>query len=488
MTAWSIIADGIHLSQTNSWDESYPIVKNARVDEYLASLPHDRKYFIVSPKGVGKTLLLKKKSHIYRTTKKGMIFLPHDELIEKIQNPVVSFSTSELNAFKRLGDWEIFWKLCLTTMILKGCGYPLPERIQTIIKSASRLNEIFGAFLQERKSLHELNTLIPTELMPSLDLIDEGVAAFIDNIDEGLNQHSGDNLIKNPKDNISHEVWINAQLGFIEAVKSICETRPKIKIFASIRWEAFKMNNAPTAFQINEYATILEYNVEDLRRIFIKNIELTSVSRYVVPFHEDPFIRFFGYNEISNIYIKKSDRKISTELIFNYLLRHSFFRPRELMYHGDLINQIDPDKREASLVRNTVNSTASTLFTQYKREFIPYFMDDLFHLWCNEISKNILTKEEFDGINKKLKGEHEDINKYFYKSGFIGVGSRNIGNGEYLQNFIPGGMGVLNDHETVLPNTPYYYIHPCLYNEIRAIRGDFQINSEIIVGQGYPGK
>ena len=400
MAAWSFIADDIHLLPNLEWDKTYPVFKNSLVEEYVNSNPHDRRYFIVGPKGVGKTLLLKSKSHILRNQKKGMIFLPHNELIEKIYTSEIAFSATELSAFKRLADWEILWRLCLATTILVGCGRSVPEKILNVIGKAKRLNEIFIAFLYERKLIHELKIILSTDLMPELDNIEEGVAMFVDNIDEGFSEHTGHHLAKNKKDNLSEEVWVNAQLGFIYAVKSIVETRPKIKIFASIRIEAFKMDYSATALQMHAYATILEYSVEDLQKMVIKNIEVTPAEKLLSSTNTDPFVRFFGVSEVKNIYVNKGKKQQYTnERIFGYMLRHSFLRPRELMHHGNELYSLDNDLRsESSNIRSIINATASKLFTQYKNEFIPYFDDYLFDEWCKLVPNNILTARQIENI------------------------------------------------------------------------------------------
>src|SRR5437588_6492445 len=129
-------------------------------------------------------------------------------------------------------------------MNLRNFGIGLPTDLKTVIGDARTLLDILSAFIKSRSAIDKLySEHLATSLRPKLDDLREHganqVAIFIDNIDEGIEKHG--------KGALSEDVWINAQLGLMKVARDICQRNRHIKIFVSIRSEAFNNDKSATA-------------------------------------------------------------------------------------------------------------------------------------------------------------------------------------------------------------------------------------------------
>ena len=128
-------------------------------------------------------------------------------------------------------------------------------------------------FQQARRS-HDLTTL-----MSYYRQIRRPVAVFVDTIDEYFEGYvdSGDpheadaSYLHRNKDS---RIWIVGQLGICRAIRELLGVNPHVKIFVSIRKEAFNSLDYydRNAVNISSLAVQLHYSGEDLSRIFDKNI------------------------------------------------------------------------------------------------------------------------------------------------------------------------------------------------------------------------
>lgn len=87
-----------------------------------------------------------------------------------------------------------------------------------------------------------------------------------------------------------------------------------------------------------------------MRDIFISNINKTPNNKLVEKSSTDPFIRFFGFNTIPHSFVKNRE-----EDIFNFMYRHTFGRPRELVLLGKRIFEMEGDERRFDTIRRKIN-------------------------------------------------------------------------------------------------------------------------------------
>src|SRR6266436_7408677 len=102
MRPWTFEANNIDLRDVNTDNIYEYVVRTPAVEEFLICGSDDMKYFVVGPKGLGKTFLLKVKSKFYRENISGYHCLPVDELVEKLTSIRVSFSKDELSRLTRI--------------------------------------------------------------------------------------------------------------------------------------------------------------------------------------------------------------------------------------------------------------------------------------------------------------------------------------------------------------------------------------------------
>ncbi len=354
MIAWNTDANTIKLKDLDDLERH--IVYNQSIRTYLKTDENDCKYFIVAPKGFGKTLLLKAKSKQYRA-KSGFKCIPVNDLSERLVELDTHFSIKELNKYKRIDVWRMIWTLALHLLIVQNLmPEKLPKKLEPLLGKAKKLKDILFCILEDRNKIHKYYNLVFKELSPVFEGLTSQVAVFIDNVDEAFDKHVGDtyyDLQKAKKNHVlSPWVWINAQIGLREAVKNLCEANRHIKIFASIRSEAYALVNSSTVLQDLNYTTELNYTDEELRDIFIRNINKTATRDLVKPKAKEALVRFLGFDEIEHRFVRNEYGRKRKENVFDFILRHSFRRPREIVAIGaSICYGIKANNRTATAIR-----------------------------------------------------------------------------------------------------------------------------------------
>jgi hypothetical protein len=493
MNAWSYDADLIRIVDDLT---SFNLVQNRVVEEFLEVNDRDSKFFIIAPKGVGKTLLIKYKSAKYRREKPAFTFVPALELCEKLAqtDSDISFAQEDLAYFTTTNHWQDIWTICLMSAILKQLGESIPIPLRTIFGNASSIDDFLNALLRDRKFLFQSAKLISTDLSPAIQAVRSPVAVFLDNVDEAMDRHVGSALADNsrkrgrPLGAVSEKVWINSQLGLIEAVKSIHGKNSHIKIFASIRIEAFNTDVSPTHTQTELYCSILKYNDNELRRIFESNIKLMKPADCAKPISTSEIERLLGYGRIDNALVKNTDGKYQSEDVFTYILRHTLRRPRELLLIGMAISQIPVAERTSAKVAQIINEQSTKILAQYQNETVPYWDYTESQAIFHNVNKNVLSVAEVRRLSKKITQESGSEHPFcsFYRKGLIGyLRSENYSH-ELIQSFLPAAEHIFNQKES-LPKSPFYLLHPSLESELRKYHGtSLSLDRRNIVGYDYP--
>lgn len=484
MKAWHHDADTVSID--DNWD-SMTLVRNSSISNFL-NTKNDQKFFVIAPKGYGKTLLLKAKSHIYREKKEDYVFIPKNDLCEKLTYQTVSFSVDDLNKYRLTTHWTELWKLSLSILILRNVNIILPDKIQKVIGKTNKLSDILNIFLREKSRLYEYLQLLYTDINPELSNIETNVAVFVDNIDEAFDKHVGDNYFKNfsresSKEVLHEDVWVAAQLGFIEASKQLNCSNRRIRIFGSIRLEAYNMNSAQTALQTDSYSTILSYTYSELKEIFEKNISKMDKKDLVNPLGESPTERFLGFSYVQHRFVKDKNGSIKSEEAFDYIYRHTFRRPREIVIMGQMLSFLDSKTRSnTSEFRNKVKAKSLELFTQYKKEFIPYFDNEKFIYFAKRLKSNVISRQEAEDIYIKSGLGH--VFSYYYKCGIIGYVNNDEFSNEAKQVFLDVATQLCKDEDDI-PYSTHYLIHPATYNFLRGINSNFSWNTSNIIGYNH---
>ncbi len=478
MCAWRVDANEISLRDIDTSRLNDFVVWTPEIRRFLQVGRRDNRLFIIAPKGLGKTLLLKAKSQLYRDKASGYSFIPRTELVEKFTDVGTSFSQKDLNRFSSKEIWTRTWELCLIVAILKRFDVELPPVVESVIGDARALADILATVLLSRSQLHELHAVVPSRLRPALRSLDERpginqVALFVDNIDEAFEAHTGDTL-RAPEPGasaVSQKVWINAQLGLVKAAKNLCDSNSHVKVFASIRSEAYQTSRAVTKLQTDSYATLLQYEKSDIEKIFVQNILSTEREALARPRSSNPYERFLGFRLMQHPFAKDGKGRPRQETVFDYLYRHTLGRPREIVVVGEyVVSRLgNPKKRSQGAVRELMHEVSRELLAQYKREIVPYFREDLFAFLCKEARHNVFPKEAavrvYNAARDQLGFEH--ILSYFYRLGLVGyVESKGAKRSGKVQRFLPVARYTL-EKDRVPEHSDYYLLHPTVDPELR---------------------
>jgi len=497
--AWATDGDTILLN--DEW-KNISLVKNSLVEEFLDVGPHDKKFFIVAPKGCGKTLLLKKKSQSYREKGKASVFLPKKSLCERVTSENAVFSEDDIRNFSDQSLWVDLWNIALSIYILKNMNIDLPKDAADLVGNNHKLSHIMSVLLQDRTAFKNNVKILLDDLNYRISEVQEDVAVFVDGVDEAFEKHNGFATIQS-KDRVveSENIWANAQIGFLESARTFHFTNSKIKIFASIRKEVFLKVHTATALQLKNYCTLLEYTFYDLKEIFEKNIQMMFNTEVLLPEEDDVYVRFLGYNKVPHEYVPNR-----SEDVFEYILRHTFARPREIvtmgynLYHKyvnplkrkcgridiETLSTID-EKDTIKALRKVTNDTASELFSQYKKEFTPYFDDDLFESFAKKVKSNVVSSSQANTIIKSLSDHMPNIFNYYYNCGMIGVVEQHYNDVHNLtQHFNTSQQAVVRD-SNVMPNVSTYVIHPAVNLSIVAVHdpSEYTYYKVSVIGYDY---
>jgi hypothetical protein len=159
-------------------------------------------------------------------------------------------------------------------------------------------------------------------------------------------------------------------------------------------------------------------------------------------------------------------------------LRHTLYRPRDLMFIGGEIVKINPSQRSADAIRAAVDTATKTIVNSIFGEMRPFFSVPNRELLFKRIEANVMNLDQLEEIseayvadlgNAVSRDADEEIGYPFsvlHKLGLLGTVRLEFGNqGRWLQRFLqPTEIQISNDTE--LPVSEYYLIHPALDQSI----------------------
>src|SRR4029077_9996389 len=87
------------------------------------------------------------------------------------------------------------------------------------------------------------------------------------------------------------------------------------------------------------------------------------------------------------------------ERIFDYFLRHTLYRPRDLMFIGGEIVKINPDQRSVPAIRGAVDTSTKTIVDSIFGEMRPFFTVPNRELLFRRIEANVLTLDQLEEVS-----------------------------------------------------------------------------------------
>ncbi len=285
-------------------------------------LRQDRYNIVVATKGFGKSLLLLAKRKNLQSVHH---VVPHDLLLDA---PSIDVNVLSRDAQSILYDRESLsrlWGICLliatvkSTLDVEAFEQARPSPTLAALLGRDTCRTVSGAL---SNILHDVSwsdfALLREEygrvLVPLAQSITTPVGVFLDNVDECFREN--------------RDLWYDAQTALIDAAYRVLRVNPKIRLYVSIRKEAF-LKYAPTtemSLQYEGICLVLVYSKEELKDIFIRNIRAEMREAMVLPeqLSADPVLAFIGTQRVPHAYVDDE------EPAFDFIYRHTLKRPRDL--------------------------------------------------------------------------------------------------------------------------------------------------------------
>lgn len=467
------------------------------VKEFLEGVHH---FFVSANKGVGKTLLLKSKrarlmeEHTQKTGgRSDVLFLPQDKpYLDNLSGEWPTLSSDKLSFLADLRSSRRLWAMALKLSILSH--FPdlyarlqpdeLPAAIRHTleqcvgVRTASTI--VFRNLLttQTIKSIHSLLDRLDTAVERIFRTIHTGVYCFIDTVEQGVS-------------NMDRPAWMHLQAGLIEAAWDVMTSNNHIKIYASIREEAFASYTSTSKINLYSAVLSLRYSLNELHQM------LDSLSRLYE--RESSFHQFVGRSTIKNLHCKVQ------EDTFRYVHRHTVGRPRDLVVIAAEIAR-DHSQESEERFRDTVNRAASNTLLPLVFSEMSVFLDCLRNeaeraRFFGLLSHNIITRKEVEAVCAAFNGlDQLDFNQMdengvrighpfceLFNCGLIGTVLEDSVNRSVLQQFRQP-YDLMTRCESCLPKADYYLIHPSLHELIsqQTSRRRYQVLRYVAVGHRYP--
>jgi hypothetical protein len=527
MKPW--IIDAANILTKKAQLDDLGIVTTNKIKMFLID---DEINFVVAPKGFGKTLLLiAKRLQYHREQRSGYTLIPGQGLLVDIPKggaANLNIGKGSLLFLQDRRTWEGLWRVCLSLSIAKALRRDgnldsvgsirnvLGKHQDSGVPFFPLLYKLFGeprlstpldylhAILQtfQKKMLHEL-LKEQSAMDDAIAQLHTPVAIFIDNVDEYFEEHlekADTDYRPSIRGVFDTSLWYLSQHGLIFAVKTMCRTNHHIRIFASIRKEAYQMLDGTTVENVRGHCIEgFTYSKMKLIEILNNNVQRTDDSLLCHPAqkNDDAAYALCGLKTISHV---KSGEE---EPIDSYIYRHTLKRPRDVIRIGRELVYQDHAERTQGGVRAAVNHAATEIARDYVKIVVPHtnFEDEAaFHSFLRLIPHNILTGIALrricglqnGGACTQLSCKECGFSNPFselYRLGLLGTVKfdRSVGK---LQQFFPGPGELMREGDGFLPcqeaaELKYYLLHPIL-NELLGGDQTTRINQSISVGDGRP--
>jgi serine/threonine protein kinase len=444
---------------------------NDMVDGFLNGR---HRHFISATKGFGKTLLLTYKRHLLTrsSASRGQLptMVPEGRPYLDFMSEMRLLSSRYEEPLADVSTTKRIWSAALRISVISHQPAVIDESEATELDAfPNRIQRwLGGAKIQPTVVFKELTTLGVSELNRLIDRtenfldhkmrqIHEGMFFFVDKVDQAIRH-------------LSQDAWIAVQAGLIEAAWETMNANSHLKIYASIRQEAFSSYQSDIKSNLFAATTSLHYSADELHAL---------LDRLAQCYEGCPtFADFLGLNVV------RHGRRPAPEDGFQYVLRHSCGRPRDLVAIASAISSKRSTLNESGL-REIVQQTCSDVVISNLFDEVRVFLNclgdrDARLKFLAKLPGNILQKseairvcEEFNGLEpgtlQHFGEESSDIFHPFrdlYFVGLLGVVQRDPETGEMTQRF-RRPHDPLAPTTSELPETPVYLIHPALDTFIR---------------------
>jgi hypothetical protein len=508
MPAWVEDAQQLTELRDLSSSQSSVLLRTTEVEEFLSNVSLSS-HALVAPKGFGKTFVLKLKrislqENDYRC-------FPFSPIVDRPSNKPPILPNEIIHVLENSDNWETLWNIAFSICLIKGYqddqdvrqqltelldSDDLPSTLVNILTHphitrpfdilhdclAAQRNEIFLVMRAAQKVTRIFAT------------IHKQAGIFVDNIDEYLIHYINFSYLRRSE---VHErfvrIWHAGQIGAWLALRRLHGINPHVRIFVSIRKEAYQFaaQHEPQFSNLRSFRRELRYRMEDIKQIIENNIMVVPKSELVDKNNEEPILRFIGpQNEfISNIGTTKQERAM------DYWIRHCSFRPRDAIVIGKEISLIGVKRRNRQAIRAAINSAAAERVETLFNEVAPFFSSLYPDIFPQIIKSNVLSYDEIveaalaytDIASRQYEVESEAAQHPFcalYALGLVGIVQQSRDDPTKLvQKFAPVGE-IAFGRIHVLPQAEIYLVHPSLSDFITRRNVGFlkELNKHNVIG------
>lgn len=508
MGPWTIDASGVdiaHLNEVPYCREALRVFLNSRVGSLERVL--------VAPKGYGKTLYLKYKSHLIRQAYRSSIPIFPDSKLD-IEFLKLSLDWKEmLQDVGRLSidNWSVLWQFVLISkglQLVDGVEN-VDDYLESLLRSPSEsIGDMLSAVIRDRDNF---GTNTSQRLRVVRKLFNDSkrdAIIFVDNADEmfiGLDRASQLREGKHRAEAPAHDagevlkrrsadaatsaefaqnnpaMWKAAQVGLLLAVREIERSAPALSIYTTLRAEAVYTAEHPDALQARTYIVPIRYSEEDLEQIFAWHVNMMGEDDLVEPREAHSADSLMGSAPIEHRYVRVDGRAVS-EKPFDLVLRHTTFSPRDLVVIGGHIARLSVAERKgpkrAERIRKAIDSAVTELLVYFRENAIPRW---------NQQWEDALYKLDAPVIGgAKVAEQLGPTAAKLYSYGLLGVADRTGRPREYAQSFLTQWDEAYAATDVPLPRSDYYFLHPWVFDSVKRHNRDFTGDPSNVIGNGCP--
>lgn len=488
-------------------DEINPelIWTNGAINSFLRG---NERFIIVAAKGMGKTLLMRHKRKLLEGAHDGSLSIPRNKMSDYVTLGGV-LPKDLISSMKDVKFWQDVWEISIAISVLLNFPHRLSDNEKVAAASeigravlpstlaADLLNALNGVHREERVPSSVLVMLFKeskshieqarTITLPIIhDLCVRYVASacyvFIDSFDQALNDILPGEI----------DVWCAGQCGLMRAAWELSRHNRHLKVFATIRQEAYASFRNAETLNIQGSVLLIEYLKEDLHQIFDR-----AVKHYE---QLDSIEEFVGLKKVYNGYLQ------IYEGVFDYIFRHIIGSPRWLMILGQKLSDslpseqgtlgISPPKRQKA-VTNLVNEESSNkLAMDYLTKEMQIFFRgaDVQHFVSKliaSINSTVLSLSNMQRLSAKFinDGAWRGTEHPFcllFNLGLLGYVEHEPSSRDRRQTF-KKPYEFNWSFEEIMPRNPasYYLLHPCLHHAVQQRNPRFSYN-RVRIGDELP--
>lgn len=482
-------------NQINIHDLRSVVFKNQLIEEFLQ---RREKCFLSANKGLGKTLLLTfKRSLLTENAKQGrqsdggVTFVPEGRPYLDFMGDLRTLGDSHQQLLSSLDNAKRVWGLALRMSALSFHPDLIDQGDLDRLKSlpSSFDSWLLGGKVEPTVAFKELVGMTVRNLNRFLDESDNfferrfrqihsGMNFFVDKVDQALRS-------------VSRDTWVHVQAGLIEAAWDEMNANSHVKIYASIRQEAFSNYESPLKTNLFGAITKIEYSEDDMREL------LDLLARY--------YENGKTFNELTRLNVVRHPHRVFPEESFNYVRRHTFGRPRDLVIIASEISSKQKELAEPKF-RDLVSETAATVLVPNVFEEMSVFLHCLADKderlrFLSLLPYNVMREEEmidicyrFNGIDSSafdvFGNDSEAISHPFtelFRVGLLGIIAEDHDGTAAWQRFRQPN-DLLLDTPGALPDASFYFVHPALDRFVlkHRLSGNYRVFQHFLVGHRQP--